>query len=375
MKTNLREKIYNVIQSLPSPLKYPIVEFVYQTTSYEKSKAITPLIMNLFVTDNCNLLCSHCFYAGHLNKQEKTTLKEIETMIKSLKNPLVSVILTGGETFLRKDIAEICVLLDKAKTKKVIMPTNGSFTDKVYQQVKEILKRTDLDVAIQLSLDGPEKTHDHIRGVKGSYEKAIKTLKKLKTIKSNKLSLSISTTVSKANYETIKDFLKETKPLKVFHGIQFVRSASKHVFNIDKNILSDFDSEDPTLSMEQMEYIQKLVKINNNKATPLLSKTIELVNEYFMKSIKEKKRFMPCTAGYVDAVVYPDGGVSVCEFTKPFANLNDFNWDFYKLWTSDKANQMRKKTSVCVCTHQCNLMNSLRYDKKSIKTLFSNGLN
>lgn len=370
MKSKLREKVYSIILSLPKPLKSLLVGAIYRTALFEKKKAKTPLILNYFITDSCNLKCSHCFYAGHLNKKEKTSLEEIQKTIKSLKNPLVSVILTGGETFLRKDLVDICISLDKAKTKKIILATNGTFTDVIFSKVKEILKKTNLDVAVQVSLDGPEKIHDEIRGLKGSYKKALATIYKLKTIKSKKLNISISTTVSQRNYSYIEEFIKETKNLNIFHGIQFVRSANNQVFNIDRNILSDFDSKDETLSEDQMKHLQSLIKSINNKESQLLAKSIELINEYFMRVLKEKKRFMQCTAGYTDSVIYSNGDVSICEFTKPFANLRDFNWDFYKLWTSDKADNIRNKTRACVCTHQCNLLNSLRYDKESIKKLF-----
>ena len=370
MKSNLREKAYKIIKNLPSPLKNLSLELVYYSVLKEKNSAKTPIISNLFLTDNCNLKCSHCFYAGHLNKEEKTSLEDIKKLVQSLKNPLISVVLTGGETFLRKDIVEICILLDKARTKKIILATNGTLPDIIFQKVKEILNKTNLDVAVQISLDGPEEVHDKIRGVKGTYKKAIETLNKLKQIKNPKLSLSISTTVSKKNYPYIESFIEETKKLNVFHGIQFVRSASQHVFNIDKNILSDFDSSDNVLSKEEMLKLQELVKKMDKGDSHLLSKSIELVNDYFIRVLDEKKRFMNCTAGYVDAIVYPSGDVSICEFTKPFANLNDFGWDFHKLWTSDKANEIRNKTKSCVCTHQCNLLNSLRYDKESIKRLF-----
>jgi len=374
MKSQQRTKIYNLVRKLPRPLKNLVVEAIYQIVNRDFKKAKTPLSINFFITDNCNLRCSHCFYAGHLNKNDKLKLENIRSIIKSLRNPLVSVVLTGGETFLRKDLLEICILLDKINTKKIILATNGTMPDLIYDGVKKILEKTDLDVAVQISIDGPEKIHDKIRGVPGTYKKAMLTIKKLKTIKNNKLTISASTTVSKTNYNYVEKTINELKGTGIFHGLQFVRSAGKQVFNIDKDLLSDFNSnKDFTLTIEQMEELSKIIKTKvKNQEDPLLNRTINLLNEYFIKVLREKKRFMNCTAGYTDAVIYPDGNVSICEFTKPFANLKDYDWNFYKLWTSKKAREVRAKTKNCVCTHQCNLLNSLRYDKKSIKKLFEN---
>lgn len=370
MKTKQRTELYKIITKLPRPLKDIFVEIIYLVAKRDLMKAKTPLSINLFVTDNCNLKCSHCFYAGHLNKNDKLSLEHIKAITKSLRNPPVSVVLTGGETFLRQDLTEICILLDKIHTKKIILATNGTLPERIYKTVKDILSKTDLDVAVQISLDGPLEIHDKIRGVPGTFKKLLSTLEELKTIKNKKLTISVSTTISKKNCDYIAKTIEEVKKLKVFHGLQFVRSANKHVFNIDKEVLSDFDSEDNTLTIKQMEDLQELIKARTDNDDPLLNRTINLINKYFIRVLKSKKRFMSCTAGYVDAVIYPNGDVSICEFTKPFANLKDYNWDFYKLWTSDKAKEIRQKTKFCVCTHQCNLLNSLRYDKKSIVQLF-----
>ncbi len=356
---------------LPHPLRKLLAYIIYLVVLKEKKNARTPLILNLFITDNCNLKCSHCFYSGHLSKKNPMSLDNIKTLLKSLKNPLVSVVVTGGEPFLRQDLVELCMLLDKFGAHKIIVATNGTLPDIIFQRVTRILSETNLDVAVQISLDGPSDIHDQIRGVKGAYGKAIQTLDRLRGIKNPRLSLSISTTISKANYHCIEQFVGETRKLNIFHGIQFVRSANKHTFNIDRAIVSDFDSSDEVLSENEMEQLQELVKTMDNWGSPLLSRSIELVNEYFVKVLKEQRRFMRCTAGCVDAIIYPNGDVSLCEFTKPFANLHDYQWDFHRLWTGLEAKAMREKTKACVCTHQCNLLNSLRYDRQSIEKLFS----
>lgn len=88
------------------------------------------------------------------------------------------------------------------------------------------------------------------------------------------------------------------------------------------------------------------------------------------KIIAKRLIVLLCLAGYIDGVIFPNGDVALCEFTKPFINLHDFNLDFNKLWNSSKTEQMRHKIQECFCTHPCNLSTSMSFDPNSIKRLF-----
>ena len=79
---------------------------------------------------------------------------------------------------------------------------------------------------------------------------------------------------------------------------------------------------------------------------------------------------MDCVAGAYDGVIFPNGDVSLCEFTKPFGNLKETNYDFYKLWSSKKAGNMRKRIRSCACIHSCNLIDSMTHDKDKLFRLF-----
>jgi len=374
MKSRVRENVYSSVIKSPKIVRRAFADFVYSKADSEYKMVETPKIINLFITDRCNLYCSHCFYAAHLNKPvHEMTLEQYEKVFSSMKHPLKTIIMTGGEPFLRIDIVGIIKILDKYKTEKINIPTNATLPTIVVKKVKEILDNTNIDLNIQVSIDGPEDLHDEIRGMRGSYKKCVETIKLLKDLKNDhkNFDVTVSTTISRRNINRVKELAESIKELGVFHGIQFVRSSGLQTFDIDQNILSDFNPKDEVLSVEEMEELSKFINEQNKEVNPLLGKTISLVNDYFIRVVKEKKRFMNCTAGKIDGIIYTDGGVAVCEFTKPFANLKDFDYNFYNLWHSNQANDRRKQTSCCTCTHQCNLMNSLRYDKNSIRKIFN----
>ena len=294
-------------------------------------------------------------------------------IVKSLKDPLLSILLTGGEPFLREDLVQICEIFDKYnKTSKVIIPTNGYLSELIFKKTKEILNKTNLSVEVIVSIDGFEKTSAKTRGLKGIFKKYEKTINLLKKIKNNRLLVSITTTVSKENYDEIIDLVDfNNMNWKIPHKIQYVRSYNE-VYNLDPKILAKFSQKDEDYMLPTFEKIKKLNEILKKKVK---EKTVSvrlnnLERDIVLDILKNKKKRMFCVAGIYDGVIFPNGEVSLCELTLPFGNLKETDYDFYKLWNSKKANKMREKIKNCVCTHDCNLFDSMTHNKKILFKIF-----
>jgi len=104
----------------------------------------------------------------------------------------------------------------------------------------------------------------------------------------------------------------------------------------------------------------------------LIEAYVKTMNKNIIKMKKFKKSFVKCLAGKYDAVIWPDGKVSMCEFTKPFADLKNYQFNFYRLWTSKSAWEMRKKICCCFCAHTCNLMSAMKLSEKALMEVFEN---
>jgi len=325
---------------------------------------MTPKTLMFFVTNRCNAKCKHCFYWKNINRGEEISLEEIKKIIKSLKHRLSTLAITGGEPFLRDDLVEICkAFCEVNETKKINLPTNGFLTDKIYDTVKEIVEKCDAEILVNISLDGTKEIHDDIRNVDGLFDKAIATAKKLKTIP--KLRVSFLTTISDQNFKNIEKLREFTKDIGLTHGFQFVRGSNSNVYNIDKEILSDFDPKEASLpSIGDMEKLNQL--IDNFSDNNMLSKLNKLNRNYAIHMLKNKNKILKCYSGKIDGVIYPNGDVSMCELTKPFANLKDYNYNFYKLWNSNEAKKRREQIKNCFCTHTCHILNSMAYNDKAL---------
>ena len=137
-----------------------------------------PSVFILFVTSRCNLSCAHCFYHDSLNKRfNELTLDEINTFTKTM-DPLLSLILTGGEPYLRHDLDQIArIFYENTRTPIITIPSNGWYLDKMSEQIRNMMKWCpELVLNQSISLDGLQEDHDRIRGANGSFKKALNSL-------------------------------------------------------------------------------------------------------------------------------------------------------------------------------------------------------
>lgn len=324
-------------------------------------KYLTPLYLNFFATNRCQLNCAHCFYHRYLNKPiNELSLVDIEKIVQSFAYPLEFLLLTGGEPFLRKDLTEICSIFSTInKTKHINFNTNGWNPGLIYNNLKKISQKitNSTGLSVQISIDGLEKTHDKLRK-KGSFQNTLKTIKKLKTLK--KIDLSIMTTICRRNLREIEKLASLVRSLNLKHKFQFIRDNYNDVFNLDNNWLNDFRPRLKRLVLPFDEFYKANLKVNKFEQDIKQ----KLKRKIALKNMEKKRRMVECLAGLSYAVLYPDGKVSFCEPLKPFSNIKDFNYNFKSLWQSEKTENMRKKTERCFCADSCAIITSIYHNQK-----------
>lgn len=131
------------------------------------------LVAGWSLTKMCNLKCIHCYNASGKQEKDELTLEEAKAVADKLKEAgVIAVNFGGGECCLRKDFIELCRYL-KHLGMKISYTTNGT----TFRYIKNNL---DLFHDIGVSIDfGDAERHDSFRGIKGTYKKAINTIKEL----------------------------------------------------------------------------------------------------------------------------------------------------------------------------------------------------
>ncbi len=161
-------------------------------------------------TTKCNLACQHCRVIPEeeeANSQLTTeeAFRFVEELCASF-SPLL--ILSGGEPLCRADIFDIATFATE-KGLAVALATNATLvTEEVARKIAESGIRR-----VSVSLDGPvAAVHDTFRGLPGSFDSAIKGLKRIQAVG---VSTQINTTVTRHNV----DFLPQTLELALDLGV------------------------------------------------------------------------------------------------------------------------------------------------------------
>tara|TARA_Y100000758_G_scaffold297844_1_gene258309 strand:+ start:224 stop:1435 length:1212 start_codon:yes stop_codon:yes gene_type:complete len=313
------------------------------------------------ITDVCPFRCKHCFYADTMDvKNEEAvygmSLDEITKISASLGH-FSKLLITGGEPFLRKDVAEIAkIFYTQNKIRHIHLPTNSFHTSRIVSTVTNILEECPkINFTLSISIDGLPETHNDIRGVKRSFEKLIETTRAVGELKKqyDNLRLNVITCVNSQNLNEILDlseFVKNELPVVDGHGPIPMRGDP-----YDKHLR-------PPTTEEWDELSKELIKIqahwNNKRNESYAKRTLRTNSEKHLYKVITKVmdgEGLPfqCKAGEVIGVLEANGDVRVCELKDTIGNVKDYDYDFKRVWFSDAANKMRETVPGCSCTHPC----------------------
>jgi len=161
-------------------------------------------------------------------------------------------------------------------------------------------------------------------------------------------SLGIHTVISKFNVADIPeiyDYFLEKKPDSYISEIA------------EERVELDTIGTGITPSLEEytraIDFLSNKIRLEKHAGVSKMTQAFRL--EYYdnvKKVLKEKKQILPCYAGFASAQIAPDGNIwTCCVRADPVGNLRDVNYDFKKVWFSDRANILRKsiKKKECYC--------------------------
>ena len=321
----------------------------------------SPPLLILFINSICNMKCEHCFYWQNLNRRDDLTFDELVTLSKQLGR-IDNLNLSGGEPFLRKDFGAICrEFIRNNRVQEIYVPSNGYFTDKTIEQIRETLKEKALRLfAIELSLDGMPEFHDKFRVTKNSFTYAMQTYDALAELQREdpRLQIHSISTATADNMDEIRrltTYLFERCPQMSHHNLALIRGDRKNP-SLEGPKLAEYK--------ELADYVQRLWAPREAKR---YGSIVEPMLQWAkIKTATEKRQVVPCKAGVLNAVVYSNGDVAVCETHKPLGNIREKS--FGEIWYSQAANQLRAsiQANECYCTNEIFLWPSITFQPRQL---------
>ena len=272
-------------------------------------------------TTRCNFRCRHCGSdCGRAIKEKdmplEDFLKALDTIPPVKKPGDFNVVLTGGEPLMRPDIAEAGrEILRRGFSWGMV--TNGWFYD---ETMHEKLMGAGMG-AITVSLDGLEDSHDWMRGIPGSFKRAVRAISIIAA--EPRLLYDVVTCVNKRNLpqlEAIYSLLSGmgVKQWRLFTIIPIGRAAS-----------------DPDMHLTDDEFVSlmEFIKAKREEGGPM---NVTFSCEGYLGKYEEKVRQVRffCHAGVNIASILIDGRICACPNIDRdrFSQGNIYQDNFYEVW-------------------------------------------
>lgn len=293
-------------------------------------------------TNRCNLSCLHCYSKADLDATDTlTTEKIMETLPKLKANGVKFLIFSGGEPLTRKDLFDIA---NRCRELGIItyLSTNG-----LYVGQKNAKKILDTFNYVGISIDGSEKTHDHFRGLDGSFKMSMEAVRLLNSYHDTKVGIRF--TVTKETYDDLKFIFelaeKENIP-KVY--ISHLVYSGRGLENLEMDLTKE-------QRREAVEYIldKAFEYYDNGRDIEIVTGNMEQDAILFLKKFGEKypqhkdemrKRLREWggnSAGRKLLNIDSEGNVKPDPFFPQYIG-NIFNQDFSDIWTNEPSELLQR---------------------------------
>jgi len=384
---------------IPSYWRKLVREFKFFDLDYNflNGYSFSPKSICLILTERCNLKCVMCDIgqrnvcnslhaafpiAESIEKGgEMMTLNDWETFIDDVVGkrwkPLF--LLTGTEPFLYPHMLELVEYI-VAKDLRVHITTNGTLLSHYAGQLVNLCKKPD-SINITVSLDGIGEIHDKIRGVRGTFDKAIAGLKEVAEKKKECVkdwpSVNITYTISNFNYRHMREFVQWFQK----HDMDIESINFSHLWFKDDAIVREHNTKYGDLFSVKQENIMGLdiseidmdfVYNELQTIRKLYAKSPFSIFEHPRLNYEEAKKYYSrstelvfydrCLAPWRNVSVTPRGEVIISPmcFDYPIGNVKKDS--FSHIWNENPLKRFRKRLRKVdiypACTRCCMLFDS-----------------
>jgi MoaA/NifB/PqqE/SkfB family radical SAM enzyme len=278
------------------------------------------LVLHAHTSCNCRCIMCDIWKTNESRSLQPADLEPHLTSIRQLGTRWV--VFSGGEALLNREWPKLCAIL-KFENIRLTLLTTGLLLQKQATQIAESFD----DIII--SLDGPERIHDEIRGVTGAFrlmEQGIVAIRKLRPT----INITARSTVQKANHAHFRDTVAAAKSLNL-NGISFLASdLTSEAFNRATPWTEDRQTQIALSSSETQVLETEIDKLLEENADDIATRYIaespdklRRIARHFRAHLGLDTTESPrCNAPWTSAVIETDGSVRPCFFHRPIGNIH-----------------------------------------------------
>lgn len=334
-----------------------------------------PAYVTYIVTWICNAKCIMCD-SWKKPSPEDLTLEEVDRVFAQLK-PIDAVRFSGGEPWVRQDLAELIDIVDRRVSPKVIhITSNGYLTGRILDGIRKL--RNPRKIHIKISIDGLEETHDRVRATPGGWKKAMATLEGLAKLRSE-LGLYVGVNQTIVNRASARDYqgMKDLCARWGIHVHPVIAYEDSAIYHVEPNLIVAPASpgEFKTFGDFERDEIAELLARMERDVETVPDYLEKVVKRYYLKGIS--RRLLEgkgdpnprCVALRSHLRLFPNGDAAVCiNNSNTAGNLRKSS--FEEVWFGKAADKWRKWVDACPgCWAGCEVIPSAVYTGDIVKSL------
>ena len=279
------------------------------------------MIVSWNTTNQCNMVCKHCYRDSGLKHKSELSTNEAKKLIDELVLADFKILIfSGGEPLMRPDIFELMKYALRAGLRPV-MGTNGVLITKA---VAKKLKETGV-FGVGISLDSANsEAHDSFRGINGAWKMAVDGMINCREAQ---VKFQIHTTVmdwNESEIEKLTDFSVK------------IGAAAHHIFFLIPVGRGKFEK-----SVEIEKYEGLLTRIMEKQKTVNIEIKPTCAPQFtrIAEQMGVKTRFSRgCIAGLSYCIINPMGKVQPCAYMDmEIGNVRDM--PFHEIWKNNEVLQ------------------------------------
>jgi len=307
-----------------------------------------PYKVTLVATYHCNFRCEMCNIWQKKSVGEMTP-DEVAGFFDRY-GQFSWVHLTGGELFMRRDLESVVAAIVEHDRSLFLLnfPTTGWFGDRTVALVEQVLRRGVGRLMTTISIDGPQRLHDEMRGLAGSFDRAVETLARLRAIRRGNFQVVAGMTLVAKNASLVDDTIAAIR-----RAVPGFTRTELHL-NIGHESAHYFDNAG-SLSTNGVDRVAAAIDAHRASAGGSLHPVRFLENRYqalIADYYRDHRSPLPCTALSSSCFIDPYWNVFPCSiWNHPLGCLREHDFDLERIWTSDATEGTRRSVRAGDCPH------------------------
>ncbi len=342
-----------------------VLPFEQNVWGKQDGRSQNPRFITIKPTFRCNLRCSFCRYVANGQVFGKADYFRDDEWIQLVDEvapykPYFSI--TGGEPLMYPGIGKLLHRM-KHHGLHVAMVTNATLLERKAEELMEAPP-----ASLQISIDGPQETHDALRMVDGTFEKAYAGLQKLhelkKKLKSAAPAIVINSVITGSNYRNLPRMVEVATELGAevlnFQHFWFMTPSMIDNHNHQWSDCMPLDPEEigttTTHGIDAAELADIMEQVERTSPIPTVFypelNRKELDIYYNQPDTMVRPRTPGCA--WLQTQIFPNGDVSPC-FNVVVGNIREK--PFMEIWNGKEFREHRMRLAkhgpYSICARCC----------------------